>query len=130
MAAMNEAAAFLVGTHDYQSFASARDTRDNAVRTITDVHAETSPDGDEIIVSVTANRFLYHMVRNIVGTLAEIGRGRWPAEKMAHILAARDRTQAGPTAPAQGLSLIHVEYPKIFISPLDTAPIFGNTLES
>jgi tRNA pseudouridine38-40 synthase len=59
---------------------------------------------------VTGSGFLHHMVRNIVGTLVELGRGRMRAEEMERILAARDRAAAGPTAPAQGLFLVEVEY--------------------
>jgi tRNA pseudouridine38-40 synthase len=59
---------------------------------------------------VEGDGFLRHMVRNIVGTLVEIGIGRWPAARAAEILASCDRTQAGPTAPAQGLFLVRVDY--------------------
>jgi len=59
---------------------------------------------------VTGSGFLHHMVRNIVGTLAEVGRGALKAEEMRRILAAKDRAAAGPTAPAQGLFLVEVEY--------------------
>jgi tRNA pseudouridine38-40 synthase len=61
------------------------------------------------------------MVRNVVGTLAEIGRGRWPAEKMAQALVSRDRCQAGPTAPSHGLCLLRVEYFENPTPGLDTA---------
>jgi tRNA pseudouridine38-40 synthase len=63
-----------------------------------------------LTIALRGDGFLRHMVRNIVGTLVEIGRGRWPVEQMAAILASRDRSQAGPTAPAQGLFLVEVEY--------------------
>jgi len=119
LAAFNAAAHFLIGTHDFQGFTSAKDTRENAVRTVLDATACWSDD-HELIFKITANRFLYLMVRNIVGTLVEIGRGRWPAERVAQIIAAKDRAQAGPTAPPQGLCLKRIEYPKIFTSALDT----------
>ena len=106
--AMNEAAKFLIGTHDFCSLSSAKDTRENTVRTI--LEAEAWRFENEIIFRVRANRFLYLMVRNIVGTLVEIGRGRWSAEQMAKIIAGRDRRLAGPTAPGHGLCLKKVEY--------------------
>ncbi len=127
LTAINAAAAFLIGTHDFQGFTSAKDTRENAVRTVFDSRAWWSDPDAELIYMVKANRYLYHMVRNIVGTLVEIGRGHWPSDKIPQILAARDRTLAGPTAPPQGLTLKQVEYPKIFTIPLDIEPIIGNT---
>jgi tRNA pseudouridine38-40 synthase len=63
-----------------------------------------------IVYEISGTGFLHHMVRTIVGTLVEIGRGRRPIEWMAEVLAGRDRTLAGPTAPAQGLVLVAVEY--------------------
>jgi tRNA pseudouridine38-40 synthase len=63
-----------------------------------------------LVYEVSGNGFLHHMVRNIVGTLVEVGRGKLAPQDIARILAARDRTLAGPTAPAQGLCLLKVEY--------------------
>lgn len=108
--AMNDAAAVLLGTHDFRAYASAKDSRDNFVRTVFAARAWRIGD-DEVDFEITADRFLYHMVRNIVGTAVEIGRGRWPVAKAAEILAGRDRTQAGPTAPPEGLCLMNIEYP-------------------
>jgi tRNA pseudouridine38-40 synthase len=127
LAAMNAAAGLLIGTHDFQGFTSAKDTRENAVRTCFDARAWWEDREGELIFMIKANRYLYHMVRNIVGTLVEIGRGRWPADRVAQILAARDRTLAGPTAPPQGLTLKCIEYPKKFTSPLDIDASIGNT---
>ncbi len=126
--AMNEAAALLVGTHDFWGFTSAKDTRENAVRTVMESRAWWHPEAPELIYMIKANRFLYHMVRNIVGTLVEIARGYWPPEKVAQILAGRDRTAAGPTAPAHGLCLHRVEYLKNSTSLLDMRGGIGNTL--
>jgi len=107
--AMDAAARVLVGTHDFKSFASAADRRQSSVRTISlCTVVESQP--DMIQIDVEADGFLYNMVRNIVGTLVEIGRGRWPREKMGEILAACDRTAAGPLAPACGLCLMKIEY--------------------
>jgi len=61
-------------------------------------------------IDIEADRFLYNMVRNIVGTLVEIGRGRWKPEKIREILEAKNRTAAGPTAPPEGLCLMRIEY--------------------
>jgi tRNA pseudouridine38-40 synthase len=63
-----------------------------------------------IVMRITGDGFLRHMVRNIAGTLVEVGTGRWPAPCVAEILASGDRTLAGPTAPARGLFLVRVEY--------------------
>jgi tRNA pseudouridine38-40 synthase len=66
---------------------------------------------EELIhVTVQGNGFLYNMVRNIVGTLVEVGRGYWPPDRIARILAAGDRSLAGPTAPAEGLTMVCVHY--------------------
>jgi tRNA pseudouridine38-40 synthase len=106
--AMQAAGARLVGRYDFKSFASAADQRESSVRTITQCSVEQ--DGDIIKISVRADGFLYNMVRNIVGTLVEIGRGRWQPEYIGDILAAKDRTAAGPIAPACGLCLMKIEY--------------------
>jgi tRNA pseudouridine38-40 synthase len=63
-----------------------------------------------LIYEIGGNGFLHHMVRNVVGTLVEVGRGKLAPQDLARILEARDRTRAGPTAPAQGLCLVKVEY--------------------
>ena len=105
---MDKAAQYLVGQNDFKSFASAADQRESSVRTITHCHVK---EGHNLIaISVSADGFLYNMVRNIVGTLVEIGRGRWQPEYINEILAAKDRTAAGPIAPACGLCLIKIDY--------------------
>jgi tRNA pseudouridine38-40 synthase len=115
---MNEAAKFLIGTHDVLGFTSAKDERENSIRTIFEASVFQA-DPDEIHFTIRANRFLYLMVRNIAGTLVEIGRGRFHVAQMTEILARRDRTLAGPTAPPQGLCLKVVEYSKNVRSTLD-----------
>jgi len=105
---MNNAAQMLVGTKDFKSFATAKDRRDNTVRTIFSCNV-TSED-KWIYVDVEGDGFLYNMVRNIVGTLVEVGLGRWEPEKITEILKAKDRQAAGPLAPAAGLCLIKIEY--------------------
>ncbi len=109
VSSMDRAAGQLVGTHDFKSFASAGDTRLSSVRTIF-LCGVAESEAQTVQIDVEADGFLYNMVRNIVGTLAEIGRGRWTAETMAAILAARDRNVAGPLAPACGLCLMKIEY--------------------
>ena len=108
LGAMRKAAAVLVGKHDFTSFASASDKRKNPVRTVfrCDVRAE----GDRVFIETEGDGFLYNMVRNIVGTLVDVGRGRWNPEEMECILAAKNRTAAGQIAPAQGLCLMWVKY--------------------
>jgi tRNA pseudouridine38-40 synthase len=106
--AMYRAAQYLLGEHDFKSFASAKDTRENSVRTI--FRCDVTNKDEWIYVDVEGNRFLYNMVRNITGSLVEVGIGRWQADKMKDVLEAKDRTAAGPIAPSQGLCLMKVEY--------------------
>ena len=105
---MQQAAQRLVGKKDFKSFASAADQRESSVRTITLCQVEL--EGDVIKISVAADGFLYNMVRNIVGTLVEVGRGRWEPDRIDTILEAKDRNAAGPIAPACGLCLIEIYY--------------------
>lgn len=118
---MKRASTALLGEHDLSSFRASSCCAKKAVRRIIDIrvdHAERalipwipfSPEGTLITITIEANAFLHHMVRNIVGTLIEIGRGRFKPERMEEILKAKDRTQAGPTAPPQGLFLVMVKY--------------------
>jgi tRNA pseudouridine38-40 synthase len=106
--AMARAAKVLLGTHDFHSFETAWPNRASSVRTIT--HLAVNRMGDWIWLDVEADGFLYNMVRAIAGTLMNVGRGYWPESQVAAILNAEDRTQAGPTAPAQGLFLMRVIY--------------------
>jgi tRNA pseudouridine38-40 synthase len=140
IAAMAEAAKMLVGTMDFKSFATADDKRENKVRTIfrcdvvssrvmRDASCErkidsrlrgndrtryairnTQNEENWIYIDVEGDSFLYNMVRNIVGTLVEVGIGRWKPEKMSEVLQAKDRRAAGPMAPAAGLCLMRIEY--------------------
>ncbi|MBW8000537.1 MAG: tRNA pseudouridine(38-40) synthase TruA [Planctomycetes bacterium] len=105
---MDRAAKLLVGKKDFKSFASAADNRENTVRTI--FRCDVTGDGDYIYTEVEGDGFLYNMVRNIVGTLVEVGIGRMKVEKIEEILAAKDRTAAGPIAAASGLCLEWIKY--------------------
>jgi tRNA pseudouridine38-40 synthase len=109
---MRRAAALLVGKKDFKSFAAAADRREDSVRTIfrCDVTEAPAEDGRWVYVDAEGDGFLYNMVRNIVGTLVEVGIGRWEPEKIPEILAARDRTAAGPIAPPNGLCLMWIKY--------------------
>jgi tRNA pseudouridine38-40 synthase len=107
-AAMRRAAEPLRGRHEFHSFETDWPNRMSSVRTIT--HLAVSRMGDWIWLDVEADGFLYNMVRAIAGTLINVGRGHWPETHVAEILRAEDRTQAGPTAPAQGLFLMRVTY--------------------
>jgi tRNA pseudouridine38-40 synthase len=106
--AMARAAEVLKGRHDFHSFETEWPNRMSSVRTIT--HLSVNRAGEYIWLDVEADGFLYNMVRAIAGTLINVGRGYWPESQVAAILHAEDRTQAGPTAPAQGLFLMRVEY--------------------
>ena len=107
-AAMHRAAQFLRGRHDFHSFETDWPNRMSSVRTIT--HAAVNRMNDSVWIDVEADGFLYNMVRAIAGTLVEVGKGKWPEAKVASILAAEDRREAGPTAPPQGLFLVRVRY--------------------
>ena len=106
--AMKKAASYLVGVHDFASFCSANSQAQTTVRTIYD--CTVSKAGDIITIRVTGNGFLYNMVRIIAGTLVKIGGSDMPADAMKGIIAATDRAAAGPTAPAQGLTMIGLKY--------------------
>ncbi len=106
--AMAAAGKVLLGEKDFKSFASASDARQSSVRTIT--QCSVMKEENWVYIDVAASGFLYNMVRNIVGTLVEVGRGRWRAEKIIEILEARDRAAAGPIAPAAGLCLMRIDY--------------------
>lgn len=107
-AGMRRAAEPLVGRHDFHSFETDWPNRMSSVRTVT--HLSINRFGDWIWLDVEADGFLYNMVRAMAGTLIEVGRGYWPETRVADILQAEDRRQAGPTAPAQGLFLMRVTY--------------------
>ena len=105
---MKEAAAYIVGEHDFKSFCCVRTQAESTVRTIYSL--EVLQEGSEIIIRIKGNGFLYNMVRIITGTLIQVGKGRFKPEYVKQMLEAKDRTVAGQTAPPQGLTLVGIEY--------------------
>ncbi|MEX1026364.1 MAG: tRNA pseudouridine(38-40) synthase TruA [Planctomycetota bacterium] len=106
--AMRRGARHLVGTHDFSALANAGSPRKSNVRTLRSLRLVRR--GQGYLLAVDGSGFLYNMVRTIAGTLIEVGRGRMEADALPAILASRDRTLAGPTAPASGLYLLSVRY--------------------
>lgn len=108
VAAMREAAALLVGRHDFGSFRAANCAAKTTIREMRSI--DFREEGEDLIISFDATAFLKQMVRNLVGTLVEVGRGRRPSSSILTLLKTADRTAAGPTAPPQGLCLHEVFY--------------------
>jgi tRNA pseudouridine38-40 synthase len=128
-AAMHEAGQRLVGTHDFRAFESHFPNKATSVRNVVELSAArlddwsawvgpgvagSLPGGDGtgpfISIEVEADGFLYNMVRAVVGTLVSVGRRRWSADDVERVLRSQDRSEAGPTAPPQGLYLVCVKY--------------------
>ena len=106
---MKRAASYLVGEHDFKSFCAVGAQVKTTTRTI--YSCEVEKDGNDIItIRVTGNGFLYNMVRIIAGTLIRVGGGELAPDEMPQILGKKDRTAAGPTAPAHGLTMMGIEY--------------------
>lgn len=105
---MRAGAAYLIGEHDFVSFCNVRTNVEDTVRTVEDI--QIREENGEIIIRITGNGFLYNMVRIIAGTLIRVGRGFYEPEKVKEILEAKERTEAGVTAPPQGLVLMEIKY--------------------
>ena len=105
---MREGAKYLVGEHDFVSFCNVRTDVQDTVRTVEDI--QILEENGEIVIRITGNGFLYNMVRIIAGTLIRVGRGYYEPERVKEILEARERTEAGVTAPPQGLVLMEIRY--------------------
>jgi tRNA pseudouridine38-40 synthase len=105
---MQDGAAYLEGEHDFASFCNIRTNAENTVRRIDRIEIEK--EDRDITIRVTGNGFLYNMVRIIAGTLIRVGRGFYTPEKVKEILEAEERTEAGVTAPPEGLTLVKIEY--------------------
>ena len=108
-AAMTQAAMIMLGTHDFKAFEGKGSPRDHSIRTVTDSTIKATGDGN-LTYDIQANGFLRFMVRNIVGTLVEVGLGKIDSQKVRKILQSKDRSRAGATAPPQGLFLMDVTY--------------------
>ncbi len=105
---MREGASYIVGEHDFVSFCNVRTNTNDTVRTVYNITIEEV--GDEIVLTITGNGFLYNMVRIIAGTLLRVGRGFYEPERVKEILEEQKRTEAGVTAPPQGLVLVNIQY--------------------
>ncbi|MHC5110706.1 MAG: tRNA pseudouridine(38-40) synthase TruA [Planctomycetota bacterium] len=131
---MQQAAHHFVGTIDFRAMASRSGEKDNTVRTV--LRCEIRRMMDEIIIEIEGTGFLYNQVRNMVGTLINVGRGYWPPDHVVEILESRDRTNAGQKAPAKGLTLCWVRYPPELLgvpansSNADSGSIVERTTES
>jgi len=112
---MNSATSALVGSHDFSAFRSAASQGHSPIRRIEALSVERH--GDFVLIQITANAFLHHMVRNIAGLLIAIGQGDKDPGWAASVLESKDRAQAGPTASAEGLYLWFVRYPRAFELP-------------
>ncbi|AIO69446.1 tRNA pseudouridine(38-40) synthase TruA [Burkholderia oklahomensis] len=113
--AMREAAEHLVGEHDFSAFRSSECQAKSPIKHLYQIGIR--PDGDFIHFRFRANAFLHHMVRNLMGCLVAVGRGRYPASWLAEVLDSRDRDCAAPTFMPEGLYLAHVGYPAEFAVP-------------
>ena len=111
---MNEAAALVRGRHDFSAFQAAENDAHSAERTVFTSVLTSEPhsmqSGRLLTYAISGDGFLRHMVRSIVGTLVDVGRGRQPSSWVGEVLASRDRGRAGRTAPAEGLCLMSVDY--------------------
>ena len=112
---MHEAAQVLVGEHDFSAFRAISCQAAHARRAVQQI--SVGREGEHVHVDIQANAFLHHMVRNIVGSLFEVGAGERPVEWIAEVLASRDRKRAGATAPSQGLTFIGPRYPAEWALP-------------
>jgi tRNA pseudouridine38-40 synthase len=118
---MNEAAQALLGEHDFTSFRAKACQARHAVREIQNIGVQRRE--DVISLEVTANGFLYHMVRNIAGSLIRVGRAEEPVAWLQEVLEKRDRAQAAPTAAPEGLYFLAARYPREYSLP-DSIPAF------
>jgi tRNA pseudouridine38-40 synthase len=107
-ARMHEAAQALVGRHDFTTFRAAECQAKSPLKTLDRLAVERS--GDDVRILASARSFLHHQVRSMVGSLVQVGEGKWSAPDLAAALAARSRNACGPVAPAEGLYLVRVDY--------------------
>jgi tRNA pseudouridine38-40 synthase len=114
VAAMHEAAQYLVGTHDFTSFRDTACQAKSPEKSLLRLDVTARPcdehGGQEILIAAEGRSFLHHQVRNMVGTLSLVGEGKWNPQDVQSVLQAKDRTKSGPTAPAEGLYLMRIDY--------------------
>ncbi len=115
--AMHEAVQSLLGTHDFSAFRSSKCQAHHPERTM--LQTEVSRTGNLVTLKFTANGFLHHMIRNIVGTLLKVGYGEKPTHWVQDVLQTKDRKQAGMTAPPEGLTFANVTYPENYGIPVN-----------
>ena len=120
---MRQAAAMLLGNHDFSAFRSAECQARSPIRRLDRI--EVQRNGDFVVIEVVANAFLHHMVRNIAGLLIHVGQGSSPPARAAEVLAGRDRRFNAATAPAEGLYFWRVHYPPVFGLPDDSDMMSG-----
>ncbi len=121
--AMQEASQYLIGENDYTSFRSIECQSDTPMRNVHQLQVTRT--GDLIMIDITANAFLHHMVRNIAGVLIAVGSGKKPVAWVQEVLQAKDRRLGAETAPPYGLYLVAVYYPKEFgVVEIDPGPLF------
>lgn len=106
--AMNRAASYLIGHHDFSTFRASECQSSSPLKTLEELHV--SQRGEEVVVRASARSFLHHQVRLMVGSLIKVGKGNWTPEDMAEALEAKDLRRAGPMAPGQGLYFIEGRY--------------------
>lgn len=121
LGAMRTAAAFLLGRHDFSSFRASGCQSSSSVREVRQLELKRL--GWCVLIHIRADAFLYRMVRNIVGSLVEVGIGKWPPERVGEILGARDRRFCAATAPAQGLYFTDAVFPEFASSELIRASL-------
>ncbi|MFT5598820.1 MAG: tRNA pseudouridine38-40 synthase, partial [Chitinophagales bacterium] len=114
---MSEAAQNLIGEHDFSAFRAAGCQSNTACRNVHDVSVKRQ--GDVILIDIKANAFLYHMVRNIAGSLIEVGKQKKSDQWFTEVFAGKDRSKAAKTAPARGLYFIRAYYPDQFKLPFE-----------
>ncbi|WP_281561722.1 tRNA pseudouridine(38-40) synthase TruA [Thalassomonas sp. RHCl1] len=120
---MHEAAQYLIGRHDFDSFRTVHCQSHSPIRTL--MHCNVSRQGHYVIIDIKANAFLHHMVRNIAGSLMRVGQGLEPVTWIKEVLEAKNRCVAGITAPSGGLYFVDVDYPEAFDIPKrDLGPLF------
>ncbi|MCA9076353.1 MAG: tRNA pseudouridine(38-40) synthase TruA [Planctomycetaceae bacterium] len=114
---LTEAATRLIGRHDFSAFESKSSPDEDSCRTVQDIVVSRVPSAfgwhenhELLAIAITADGFLYNMVRSIVGTMVEVAQGRWTTDDVTRMLKSRDRSQAGSTAPPHGLCLMWVDY--------------------